>query len=119
MPLNELTGTTRFYKGSHRIPTDEVEALGAQDPQVPVGSCLLNDYRCAHRGLGNQSQQVRPILTLIFNRRWFRDFKDLSKQPPLRLTDAACQRLPADFRPLFSWWKEKRKHERLGRSRLL
>lgn len=118
VPLNELTGTTRFYKGSHRVPTEEAEALGAQDPLVPLGSCLLNDYRCAHRGRGNRSQQVRPILTLIFNRRWFRDFKNYAKQPPLRLTDAAYEQLPEDLKPLFSWWNEERKYQLLGRSQL-
>jgi tetratricopeptide (TPR) repeat protein len=118
VPLDELTGTTRFYKGSHRVPTDAAEESGAQDPLVPLGSCLLNDYRCAHRGLANQSQVVRPIVTLIFNRRWFRDFKNYSQQPPLRLTDAAYEQLPEDLRPLFSWWKEERKHDLLARAQL-
>jgi tetratricopeptide (TPR) repeat protein len=112
VPLNERTGTTRFYKGSHRVPTDKVEALGAQDPVVPLGSCLLNDYRCAHRGLGNQSNEVRPILTIIFNRRWFRDFKNYELQPPLRLTDATYEQLPEDLQALVSWWNEERKHDR-------
>jgi tetratricopeptide (TPR) repeat protein len=113
VPMNELTGTTRFYKGSHRVPTDDVPELGSQDPVVPLGSCLLNDYRCAHQGLGNQSEEVRPILTLIFNRRWFRDFKNYAQQPPLRLTDAAYEQLPEDLRALFSWWKEERRHDLL------
>jgi hypothetical protein len=116
VPLNQFTGTTRFYKGSHRVTTDEAPGLGAQDPVVPLGSCLLNDYRCAHRGLGNQSEEVRPILTLIFNRRWFRDFKNYGQQPPLRLTDAGYRQLPEDLKPLFACWDEDRKHGTLGRS---
>jgi hypothetical protein len=79
-----------------------------------VGSCLLNDYRCAHQGLGNRSDQVRPILTLIFHRRWFHDFKNYSRQPPLRMTDAAYARLPESMRPLLSVWKESREHQRLA-----
>jgi tetratricopeptide (TPR) repeat protein len=114
VPLNEMTGTTRFYKGSHRIDTDDAAELGYQDPVVPVGSCLLNDYRCAHQGLGNRSDQVRPILTLIFHRRWFHDFKNYSRQPPLRMTDAAYARLPDWMRPLLSVWKESREHQRLA-----
>lgn len=110
VPLNEHTGTTRFYKGSHRVPTDEVRALASQDPVVPLGSCLLNDYRCAHRGLGNQSQEVRPILTLIFNRRWFRDFKNYVQQPPIRMSGAIYKQLPEDLQSLFSLWNEERKH---------
>jgi tetratricopeptide (TPR) repeat protein len=115
VPLNEMTGTTRFYKGSHRIDTDDAaDQLGYQDPVVPVGSCLLNDYRCAHQGLGNRSDQVRPILTLVFHRRWFHDFKNYSQQPPLRMTDAAYARLPESMRPLLSVWKESREHQRLA-----
>ena len=108
VPLDEFTGTTRFYKGTHKIPTEEAEATGHQDPVVPLGSCLLTDYRCAHRGRGNRSERVRPILTLIYNRPWFHDFKNYGKQPPLRLGDAAYERLPADLKPLVSWWKEER-----------
>ena len=119
VPLNEMTGTTQFYKGSHRLTTDKSEALGAQDPVLPLGSCLLNDYRVAHRGLGNRSQQVRPILTLIFNRRWFRDFKNYEKQPPIRLSDKGYSELPADVKRLFSVWKEERSHSKLMRSQLL
>lgn len=114
VPLNEMSGTTRFYKGSHRVPTDDAAALGSQDPVVPLGSCLLNDYRCAHQGLGNRSDQVRPILTLVFHRRWFHDFKNYAQQPPLRMTDAAYERLPASMQPLFSVWKESREHQRLA-----
>jgi ectoine hydroxylase-related dioxygenase (phytanoyl-CoA dioxygenase family) len=109
VPLDGITGTTRFYKGSHRIPTDEAEATGHQDPQVPLGSCLINDYRCAHRGLGNRSDRVRPILTLIYNRPWFHDYKNYGKQPPLRISDATYAKLPADLKPLLAWWKEERK----------
>jgi tetratricopeptide (TPR) repeat protein len=119
VPLDEFTGTTRFYKGTHRVPTEQAEAMGAQDPMVPLGSCLLNDYRCAHRGVGNRSQIVRPILTLIFNRPWFRDYKNYGKQPPLRFGDAAFERMPPDQRALIAWWKDERKLDQLDHSQLI
>ena len=101
VPLDDLSGTTRFYKGTHRVPTEEAEQLTHQDPVVPLGSCLVTDYRCAHRRCrGNRSSVVRPILTLIYNRPWFRDFKNYAQQPPLRLTDAAYERLPDDTKEL-------------------
>lgn len=118
VPLNEMTGTTRFYKGSHRIDTANVAALGFQDPVVPVGSCLLNDYRCAHLGVGNRSQQVRPMLTLIFTRRWFHDYRNYAKQPPIRLSAQGYDQLPMELKPLFGNWKELRKHDRLMQSSL-
>ena len=108
VPLDHNSGTTRFYKGSHKVPTAGCEALGHQDPMVPLGSCLLNDYRCAHRGLGNRSDKVRPILTLTYNRPWFHDYKNYGKQPPLRISDASYEKLPADVRSLVAWWKEER-----------
>ncbi len=107
IPLDEFSGTTRFYKGSHKVLTDDSEALGHQDAMVPLGSCLLNDYRCAHRGLGNRSELVRPILTLVFNRPWFHDYKNYGKQPPLRMSQAAYDKMPAEMKELVAWWKEE------------
>ena len=118
IPLDDTTGTTRFYKGTHLIPTERAEETGAQDPVVPLGSCLLNDYRCAHRGRGNRSNQVRPILTLIFNRPWFRDFKTYGKQPPLRLNDGSYEKLPEDLKRLVAWRREELAYERLRHSLL-
>ena len=118
IPLDDTTGTTRFYKGTHLIPTERAEETGAQDPVVPLGSCLLNDYRCAHRGRGNRSNQVRPILTLIFNRPWFRDFKNYGKQPPLRLNDGSYEKLPEDLKRLVDWRREEMAYERLRQSLL-
>ncbi len=117
--LDEFTGTTRFYKGTHRVATERAEESGAQDPMVPLGSCVLNDYRCAHRGLGNRSQVVRPILTLIYNRPWFRDFKNYGQQPPLRLSEGAYERMPSDLQPLVAWWKNERRVDQLDHSQLI
>ncbi len=109
VPLDEFTGTTRFYKGSHKVKTDQSEALGHQDPMAGLGSCLLNDYRCAHRGLGNRSDLVRPILTMIFNRPWFRDYANYGNQPPLRLPQESYDTLPPELKPLVEWWMEEKK----------
>lgn len=119
VPLDEHSGTTRFFKGSHRRPTSEALQHPHQDPMVPLGGCLLTDYRCAHRGLGNRSDVVRPILTLIYNRPWFRDFKNYGRQPPLRLADAAYQQLPDETKDLVEWWREESRVAVLGRSQLL
>ena len=117
--LDEFTGTTRVFKGTHRVPTEQAEAMDHQDPVVPLGSCLMTDYRTAHRGLGNRSDRVRPILTLIFNRPWFHDFANYGQQPPLRLPDASYERLPEDVKELVAWWKEERKVIGLDQSVLL
>ncbi len=110
VPLDTVVGTTRVYKGSHTMPLQQAKALPSQDPIVPLGSCLLTDYRLGHRGLGNRSDQVRPILTIIFNRPWFRDHINYIQQPPLRIGDEQYQTIPIEHQKLFRWWLEERRH---------
>ena len=107
VPLDDMVGTTRVIKGSHTVPAKRAEKMEMQDPVVPLGSCLMNDYRLSHRGLGNRSDKVRPILTIIYNRPWFRDYVNYSKQRPLRLSSEQYQRVPKSHRKLFSWWREE------------
>ncbi len=108
VPLDDVVGTTRVIKGSHTVPASDAKKMEMQDPFVPLGSCLINDYRLSHHGLGNRSNKVRPILTIIYNRPWFRDYVNYSKQPPLRVGDEQYDRLPKEHRKMFSWWKEER-----------
>lgn len=108
VPLDDMVGTTRVIKGSHTVPASSAKKMEMQDPFVPLGSCLINDYRLSHHGLGNRSDKVRPILTIIYNRPWFRDYVNYSKQPPLRLGDQQYDRIPKNHRKMFSWWKEER-----------
>ncbi|MGI9488163.1 MAG: phytanoyl-CoA dioxygenase family protein [Geminicoccaceae bacterium] len=107
--LDEVVGTTRVYKGSHTVPTERAaKEMESQDPVVPLGSCLINDYRVCHRGLGNRSDKVRPILTIIYNRPWFRDYANYSRQPPLRITDSQYEQVPRENQKLFDWWRQER-----------
>lgn len=108
VPLDDTVGTTRVIKGSHKVPHKQAEKMETQDPVVPLGSCLMNDYRLSHRGLGNRSDKVRPILTVIFNRPWFRDYVNYGKQPPLRLSSEQYDNVPKTYRKLFSWWQREK-----------
>lgn len=119
VPLNALTGPTRYHKGTHRIDSEEAQNTPFQDPDIALGGCLLHDYRCMHLGVGNRSDVVRPMLSLIFTRPWFKDYKNYDKQPPLRLSRAAYEQLPEDLQPLFSWWMTERHVKSLERSVLL
>lgn len=103
--LDDMVGTTRVIKGSHTVPASRAAKMETQDPVVPLGSCLMNDYRLSHRGLGNRSDKVRPILTIIFNRPWFRDYVNYAKQPPLKLSNEQYEKVPKACRKLFSWWE--------------
>ncbi len=109
VPLDTEVGTTRVIKGSHTVSLKQAKEMDSQDPVVPLGSCLLTDYRVSHRGLGNRSDRVRPILTIIYNRPWFRDPVNYAKQPPLRLSDDQYARIPVRHQSLFRWWQEERR----------
>jgi tetratricopeptide (TPR) repeat protein len=111
VPLRGFTkelGTTRVVKGSHRVSSEVAEEMESQDPLAPPGSCLLMDYRLTHQGRANESEdQVRPILTMIYHRPWFRDIVNYGIQDPILMTDEAFERIPEEHRPLFDWSRRK------------
>ena len=70
--MDEVTGTTAFWRGSHR----QGDANGEHDftPMVQPGSALLWDFRVHHRGLANRSGDPRPVLFAILCREWWHEF---------------------------------------------
>ena len=69
--LDEVTGTTAFWRGSHR----RHDMTGPPDfaPVVPVGSALVWDFRVLHSGRGNLSGAPRPILFSVHSREWWKE----------------------------------------------
>lgn len=113
LPLLGMTselGTTRVVKGSHRKNSDDSACMPHQDPLGPVGSCLLMDYRLTHQGLANRSNQVRPVLSMVYNRPWFRDAVNYRKQPPLAISAEEFARVPEEHQTLMRWYVANR-HE--------
>lgn len=109
LALDEVTGATRIYKGSQRLSVDSAADQPYQDPVVPLGSCVLLDYAVAHRGLGNRSEKVRPILNMVYSRPWFRDVRNYHLQPPLKFSRAYWDAAPESVRGLVSWWDTERR----------
>lgn len=107
--FNAISGTTRVVKRSHTCSSKDAEAMEYQDPSAPRGSCLLMDYRLTHQGRGNQSDKVRPILTMIYHRPWFRDIVNYGKQEPLLMSDDAWKQVPEEHRSLFEWARPKKR----------
>ena len=103
IPLNATTGATRIYKGSHKKRTRDVKGMEYQDPVVELGSCYLMDSRLFHQGKANNSDQVRPILSLVYQRPWYRDHKNFKDQNPLIMADADLNGLPPEMRKLVAW----------------
>lgn len=109
LELNGQTGATRIFKGTQRIPLNRLEGRLAQDPVVPLGSCVLLDYSVSHYGIGNSSKEVRPILNMVYSRPWFRDCRNYYLQPPLRFDQHFLSTAGDDVRRLVSWWDLERK----------
>ncbi|MDX1460667.1 MAG: phytanoyl-CoA dioxygenase family protein [Xanthomonadales bacterium] len=112
--LDESTGTTAVWPGTHRVKNsaqenryqkDEMDALmGADLPYTRMGDCYFMDFRLRHRGTPNASDIPRPILYLVYSRAWFRDSRNYEskQQEPISISRAELQRVPEPLKPLFA-----------------
>lgn len=72
LEMNAMHGTTALWSGSHRYP-EQVDEASRIEPTVPVGGCVIWDYRLLHGGTPNLSTHVRPILYCTYARDWWHD----------------------------------------------
>lgn len=86
LEMNELHGTTALFPRSHRWIHFDDKAVSPQAPVVPIGSCIIWDFRLYHRGLPNRSDQPRPLLYATYARRWYQDPHNFSKATQRRLS---------------------------------
>ncbi len=80
IPLIDLDGTTgytQFWPGSHRNrglagfgPVAEITGA-IWDGSSRAGDCIWYDYRLMHRGMGNISNAVRPVVQVLFKKTWY------------------------------------------------
>ncbi len=66
MPLvdmNETSGMTVFWPGSHRQAERDQDAPGIP-AEAPVGSLMFWDFRTFHNGMANRGDAARPFLYL-------------------------------------------------------
>ena len=88
--MNEIHGTTSLLPGSHRWRT--VNAAGERiEPVIPIGSCMLWDFRLLHAGTANISTRPRPMVYCTYARPWYRDPVNFRKKKMRRV----------DFEPAF------------------
>jgi hypothetical protein len=95
------TGPTGVWLGSHR--SGQVVAVTGRDMKAsPLqrGDCMLLDYRTLHAGLPNRSVQARPIVYMVYGRRWFFDDINYLNRIPLDLPLERYHELPEAVRPL-------------------
>jgi hypothetical protein len=110
------TGPTGVWLGSHR--SGQVVAVQGKDmTAAPLqrGDCMILDYRTLHTGLPNRSGRARPIMYLVYGRRWFFDDVNYINRIPLDMPIEQYHQLPESLRPLlvraFSYAMLTRWHE--------
>ena len=101
--FNSVNGTTRLFPGTHLKNDADSKKVNPVDPVVPVGSCLLVDYRLFHQGTENQSSTVRPMLCGVYQRPWFKDSRNYKLQPYLKISDAEYEAIPEMHRGMLKW----------------
>lgn len=107
--LNEVTGTTALWDGSHRLLPEprEREAWaragldGATTPWPKLGDSYLMDFRLRHGGTPNRSDLPRPLLYIVYSRAWFQDRANFDKQQRLLVGPGEYERIPSEHRRLF------------------
>lgn len=108
VPINELTGSTRLWLDTHlsSVFASDVVIEDGVDYVADLGSCLLMDYRLVHAGRANNSGGIRPIIYNVYNRPWFRDYRNYKKQLPLIISNDQYDIVPDGFKHLFDWCVE-------------
>jgi ectoine hydroxylase-related dioxygenase (phytanoyl-CoA dioxygenase family) len=111
--LNAETGTTALWEGSHRnrkrstegeySPEQLMRAEGAIHPWPKAGDSYFMDFRLRHGGTANYSSKPRPILYLVYSRRWFQDRPNYEsrRQKPIDISQEEYNRIPEPHRHLF------------------
>jgi hypothetical protein len=95
------TGPTGVWLGSHR--SGQKVAVMAKDMKAsPLqrGDCMMIDYRTLHAGMPNRSGNARPILYMVYARRWFFDDVNYINRIPLDMPLERYHELPETVRPL-------------------
>lgn len=75
--LNDEVGFTQFWPGSHRhrdlVGFGKVAeiAQATLDGKCNAGDGILYDYRLLHRGMPNKSSQIRPVVQVVFKKKWY------------------------------------------------
>jgi ectoine hydroxylase-related dioxygenase (phytanoyl-CoA dioxygenase family) len=108
--LNADTGTTAIWEGSHRGPErfERLKTLmqtpdfgDASLPMAVQGDAYLMDYRVIHGGTANTGDHARPVLYIVYSRRWFRDGFNFQTQHPVSISKKQLKKMPKNFRMLF------------------
>mmetsp|Transcript_4932 Transcript_4932/g.7122 ORF Transcript_4932/g.7122 Transcript_4932/m.7122 type:complete len:419 (-) Transcript_4932:135-1391(-) len=81
LDLDEETGYTEFWAGSHKYDKllskkGEQSLPGGTRGVMSMGDCLIYDYRTIHRGMPNKSKAIRPICYFLYAKKGFESVED-------------------------------------------
>ena len=84
--LNDETGYTQFWPASHR--NKGLAGFGAfaeiadatWNGKCNAGSAIWYDYRLMHRGIKNESTVLRPVLQLLFKKKWYAEKRNYGEK---------------------------------------
>ena len=103
VPLDATIGATEIRLKSHfGAKSADSDGLTAV-PQVSLGDCYLMDSRVLHRGMANNSDIARPILSLVYQRPWYRDYQNFNQQSSLQMSTDTVAKFPTQRQQLVSW----------------
>ena len=74
--MDETTGRTAFWRGSHR--TGRPEGPPDYAPILRPGSAILWDFRVWHCGLANNSAAPRPVIFTVLAREWWIEIEPIA-----------------------------------------
>lgn len=102
---DDLTGTTMIARSSLSAKKVDRDTLDPPAewvvPHVPLGGCVLMDYRIWHRGMANTSDRERPILYIVFAREWFTDCRNFETHPRMLIERSALEAIDPMHRHRF------------------
>jgi len=91
--LDEDTGYTQFWPGSHvskRLAGFGQVAEITQSTwngRCNAGDAIWYDYRLMHRGIRNTSTMLRPVLQILFKKKWYKEKRNYGKDSVLPTND--------------------------------
>jgi hypothetical protein len=62
------------------------------------------DYRLLHGGTANRSKRVRPMLSVVYHRPWFKDYVNYLRVEQLRTPAEEHSKIPTAFR---GWFRQR------------
>ena len=99
--LDEESGGTQLWEGTHRIPGGEKWQGEPSVIYTEAGSTLTFDYRLYHGGMPCRAEHNRPMLFMSYSLPWFKDTLAFESHAALAISEQELKSIPDEHRDLF------------------